>query len=68
MCGVLGAKTDLYEIEKRNWKNNILTMLKLRTYCTFKENYETEPLYIKYTIWHIDLCYLNSNAEFCLSK
>ncbi len=24
-------------------KNNILTMPKLRTYCTFKENYETEP-------------------------
>ncbi len=37
------AKTDLYEIEKSNWKNNILTITKLRTYCTFKENYETEP-------------------------
>ncbi len=37
------AKIHLYEIEKSNWKNNILTMPKLRTYCTFKENYETEP-------------------------
>ncbi len=37
------AKTDLYEIEKSNLKNNILTIPKLRTYCTFKENYETEP-------------------------
>ncbi len=36
------AKIDLYEIEKCNWKNNILTMSKLRTYCTFKENYETK--------------------------
>ncbi len=37
------VKIDLYEIEKNNWKNNILTMPKPRTYCTFKENYETEP-------------------------
>ncbi len=36
------AKIYLYEIEKINWKNNILTMPKLRTYCTFKENYDTE--------------------------
>ncbi len=37
------AKIELYEIEESNWKNNILTMPKLRTYCTFKENYKTEP-------------------------
>ncbi len=41
------AKTDLYEIEKSNWKNNILTIPKLRTYCPFKENYETEPFVYK---------------------
>ncbi len=35
------AKIHLYEIEKSNWKNNILTMPKLRTYRTFKDNYET---------------------------
>ncbi len=61
------AKTDLYEIEKSNWKHNILTIPKLRTYCTFKKNYETEPFYIRYTIEHIDLCYCNSDVEFCLS-
>ncbi len=41
------TKTDIYEIENSNWKNNILTMPKLRTYCTFKENYETEPFVYK---------------------
>ncbi len=41
------AKTDLCEIEKSNWKNNILTMPKLRTHCTFKEHYETEPFVYK---------------------
>ncbi len=47
--GFTSAKTDLYEIEKNNWKNNILTISKLRTY-TFKENYEIEPFVYKVQI------------------
>ncbi len=51
-------EVDLYEIEKSNWKNNILTMPKLRTYCTFKENYETEPFVYKvHNRAHISLLY-----------
>ncbi len=44
---LLVKKTDLYEIEKSNWKNNILTIPKLRIYCTFEENYETEQFVYK---------------------
>ncbi len=58
-------KPDLYEIEKNNWKNNIFTIPKLRTYCTFNENYETEPVVYKvYNMAHISLLD-QSKVEFC---
>ncbi len=47
ICNIDAAKCIRANLRKTDWKNSILTIPKLRTYVTFKENIETES-YIKY--------------------